>query len=395
MKEENGDYFRQVIAQTSDFPPGLEIDYAEGNYIFSVNGKKYLDLISGIGVNIIGHRHPAILSAIQKQLEKYLHVMVYGEFSQNIQNEYARLIIEQLPGELEQVFYTNSGSEAVEGAIKLAKRFTGRTEVIAYKNAYHGSTSGSLSICGNEEQKRAFRPLIPDVLILNYNVPEQLSMISKKTACVIIEPIQGEGGVNIPSPGFLNNLKEQCRNEGCLLILDEIQTGMGRTGKLFAFEHEGVIPDILLTGKAFGGGLPLAAFISSQQIMKVLKIDPVLGHITTSGGNPVCCAAGKALFETLLKSGLMELAEKKGQLFKNLLVHTKIVEIRGKGLLLALELNNPQSAKKFIEIGYEKGIIADWFLFKSNSIRISPPLTIEEIEIRQACQIMIEILDYL
>ncbi len=395
MKKNEADHFSRIIAQTSNSPLGIEVDHAEGNYIYDIHGKRYLDLISGIGVNVLGHRHPAILSAIQEQLEKHLHVMVYGECSQKIQNELAELILNQLPENLEQVFFTNSGSEAVEGAIKLAKRFTGRTQVIAFKNAYHGSTSGALSICGYEEQKRAFRPLIPDILILDFNVPEELTAITKKTACVVIEPIQGEGGINIPSHDFLQQLKERCDAEGCLLIFDEIQTGIGRTGKLFAFEHEGIIPDILLTGKAFGGGLPLAAFISSQQIMEVLKNDPVLGHITTSGGNPLCCAAGKALLETLLKSGLIDIAEKKGQLFKKQLYHPKIVEIRGKGLMLAIELPNDKDVKKLIHIGLEKGIIADWFLFRSNSIRISPPLTINENEIRQACQIITEILDYL
>ena len=387
--------FTQFVGQTSDFPMGLEVENAEGIYVYDVNGRKYKDLISGIGVNVLGHKHPAIVDAIKKQAEKYLHVMVYGEFIQKPQNELARLLVKHLPASLEQVFFTNSGSEAVEGALKLAKRYTNRSQIVSFKKAYHGSTAGALSICGDEDQKRSFRPLLPDVLILDFDHPEQLQLISPKTACVIIEPIQGEGGINIPSQGYLQKLKSRCREQGCLLIFDEIQTGMGRTGKLFAFEHENIVPDILLTGKAFGGGLPLSAFISSAEIMSCLKTDPVLGHITTFGGNPLCCAAGKACLETLLSSGLIELAEEKGEIFRKLLKHPKIVNIRGKGLMLAMELQNDQAAKRFIWLGLEKGIISDWFLFDINSIRIAPPLIISKQEIEDACQVILEILDIL
>ena len=386
-------YFPPTIAQTSDFPIGIEVSHAEGIYLYDSTGKKYIDLISGIGVNNLGHRHPAIISAINQQLEKYLHTMVFGEFLQEPQIKLAKRLSELLPENLGCTFFVNSGSEAVEGAIKLAKRFTGRTEIIAFNKSYHGSTHGALSVMGNEEFKQNYRPLLPDVKFIEFNEEVALETISDSTACVIIEPIQGEGGVKVADKKYLKRLREICNKFRVLLIFDEVQCVMGRTGTLWAFEQFGVTPDILLLAKAFGGGLPLGAFISSQEIMSVLKNNPILGHITTFGGNPLSCVAGYAILETLNSSDILSVIPKKEKLFRKLLSHKNILEIRGKGLMLAVELGNADKAFSVIQKSMNAGLITDWFLHCPTALRISPPLTISEPEIELACSIINKVLD--
>lgn len=385
--------FLQHQAQTSDMPMGLEIVSAEGNYQYDSKGKKYLDLISGIAVSNLGHHHPAVKKAISSQLDAHLHLMVYGEFIQSPQVKLAKALSEILPDNLSSVYFTNSGSEAVEGALKLAKRFTGRTELISCKNAYHGSTHGALSIIGSEEWKNSFRPLLPDVRQIVFNKWEELNFITEKTACVIIEPVQGEAGVRIANPFYLEALRKKCDETGTLLIFDEIQSGFGRTGKFFAFEHSNVVPDILLLGKALGGGMPLGAFISSSEIMKVLQSNPVLGHISTFGGHPLCCAASLAALEVLKKEDWISLAEEKGELFKSFLVHPEILEVRGIGLMLAVEFRDFEFVQKIIQKCIQGGLITDWFLFCDNSLRIAPPLTITKEEIEMSCQIILNSLN--
>lgn len=367
----------------------LEIEKAEGVYLVDTSGKRYLDLISGIAVSNVGHRHPKVIAAIKDQLDKYMHLMVYGEYIQSPQVQLAKLLSSQLPDNLDSVYFVNSGSEAIEGAMKLAKRFTGRTEIISFQNAYHGSTQGSLSIMGNEEFKNAFRPLLPDVRQIEYNNTEQLSQITERTACVVVETIQGEAGAIVPDKNFLKHLSEQCKAKGALLIVDEIQSGFGRTGKLFAFEHYYIVPDIMCIAKGMGGGMPIGAFISSKEIMNSLTSNPILGHITTFGGHPVCCAAAYATLNVLLEEQLMGEVEEKEQLFRSLLRHSKIKSIHGKGLLLALEFENYEENKKIIDICIEKGVITDWFLFNSHSMRIAPPLTISREEIKFACETIV------
>lgn len=386
----NRQLFTSYLAQTSDFPLSLEIEKAEGVYMYDVSGKKYLDLISGISVSNIGHRHPKVLQAIKEQLDKYLHLMVYGEYIQSPQVKLAALLASKLPPALSCSYFVNSGSEAIEGALKLAKRYTGKTEIISFKNAYHGSSHGALSVMGNEIFKNAFRPLLPDVRICEFNKEQELEKITSKTACVIIEPIQGEAGVRIPDYGFLMKLRRKCDQTKTLLIFDEIQTGFGRTGTLFAFEQFGVIPDIITIAKGMGGGMPIGAFISSKEIMDTLKDNPVLGHITTFGGHPVSCAASQGCLEAILEEKLIDTIYEKEQLFKSLLIHPAIIEVRGKGLLLAVEFTNYEFNKKVIDRCIEKGVITDWFLFCDNSMRIAPPLTIELEEINYACSIILQ-----
>ena len=386
----NRQLFTSYLAQTSDFPLSLEIEKAEGVYMYDVSGKKYLDLISGISVSNIGHRHPKVLQAINEQLDKYLHLMVYGEYIQSPQVKLAALLASKLPPALSCSYFVNSGSEAIEGALKLAKRYTGKTEIISFKNAYHGSSHGALSVMGNEIFKNAFRPLLPDVRICEFNKEQELEKITSKTACVIIEPIQGEAGVRIPDYGFLMKLRRKCDQTKTLLIFDEIQTGFGRTGTLFAFEQFGVIPDIITIAKGMGGGMPIGAFISSKDIMDTLKDNPVLGHITTFGGHPVSCAASQGCLEAILEEKLIESIYEKEQLFKSLLIHPAIIEVRGKGLLLAVEFTNYEFNKKVIDRCIEKGVITDWFLFCDNSMRIAPPLTIKLEEINYACSIILQ-----
>ena len=378
--------FLQHVAQTSPAPLGLEIERAEGLYLYDVNGKQYADLISGIGVSSLGHCHPAVVKAVQEQAAKFMHLMVYGEYVYSPQVQLAALLAKQLPTSLNSVYITNSGTEATEGALKLAKRYTGRTRIVSFKNAYHGSTHGALSVMGSEYFKNAFRPLLPDVQHLEFNNIEDLENISCRTAAVIVETIQGEAGAVLPSAQFLQALRTKCTEMGALLILDEIQCGFGRTGKLFAFEHFGIVPDILLTAKAMGGGMPIGAFISSTEIMNSLTNNPVLGHITTFGGHPVSCAAALATLITLTESNLINDVETKEQLFRKHLQHPAIKAIHGKGLLLSVEFENHEILLRIIERCIANGIITDWFLFSDNRMRLAPPLiiTAEQIEICSA-----------
>lgn len=385
----NRQLFFNHLAQTSPSPPALEIKNAKGIYLFGADGKKYIDLISGISVSNVGHSNPRVIAAIKKQLSKHGYLMVYGEYVIAPQVEYANLLTKHLPQKLNNVYFVNTGSEAVEGALKLAKRFTGRTEIISFINAYHGSTHGALSVMGNEEMKQAFRPLLPDVRFLEFNNEKQLNEITRRTACVIIEPIQGEAGVILPENGFLKKLRKRCDETGALLIFDEIQTGMGRTGEVFAFEKYKVVPDILCLAKAFGGGMPLGAFVSSKEIMSTLSHNPVLGHITTFGGHPLSCVAGTAAFREV-KRQKAAVRKKKGELFKKLLVHPKIKAVRGEGLLFAVQFETEEENKKIIAKCVEQGVITDWFLFNSSSMRIAPPLTISEREIRKACEVILK-----
>jgi acetylornithine/succinyldiaminopimelate/putrescine aminotransferase len=383
--------FLQHVAQTSPAPLALEIVKAEGCELADVAGKKYIDLIGGISVANIGHRHPEVVEAVKKQLDEYMHIMVYGEFVQSPQVQYAKLLTEHLPLILNSVYFTNSGAEAVEGAMKLAKRVTGRTEIIAFESSYHGSTQGALSIIGDEYWRNSFRPLLPGIQHLNYNSFDDLEFITEQTACVIAETVQAEAGIITPQKEWLQALQKRCKEAGTLFILDEVQAGFGRTGKLWGFQHFDVVPDILLLGKALGGGMPLGAFIADKNLMEQLTDNPVLGHITTFGGHPVCCAAGMAAFKVLLENdwGI----SKKEQQFKSFLQHPKIKAVRSFGLWLAVEFDSFETCKKVIDKCIEKGIIADWFLFASNCLRISPPLTISPQQIDTACEIMLNSLD--
>ncbi|QJD94712.1 aspartate aminotransferase family protein [Mucilaginibacter robiniae] len=381
-------------AQTTDFPLLLEFERAEGINLYNTEGKAYIDLISGIGVSNIGHSNPAVIDAIKQQLDKYMHLMVYGEYVQTPQVRFAEKLVSLLPETLQSVYFTNSGTEAVEGAMKLAKRFTGRQQIIACHNAYHGSTQGALSIMGNEDFKQAYRPLLPGIQFVHFNNQEDLSKITRQTACVIIETIQGEAGIRVPDTDYLQALRQRCYETGTLLILDENQTAFGRTGTLFAFEGFGIVPDILVLGKALGGGMPLGAFVASTEIMGALKNNPILGHITTFGGHPVCCASGLASLEVLLNDNLVEQVASKEALFKERLNHPAIKQIRGKGLMLAAELESFEFNKKVIDRCIEQGVITDWFLHCSNSMRIAPPLIINQQQIEQACSIITEAIEY-
>ncbi len=382
--------FLQHVAQTSEMPMGLEIEKAEGIYLTDIFGKRYMDLISGISVSNVGHRHPKVVEAIKEQVDKYMHLMVYGEYIQSPQVVLATLLATLLPKNLSSVYFTNSGSEAIEGAMKLSKRYTARREIISFVNAYHGSTQGSLSIMGNEEFKNAFRPLLPDTRQIRFNNTADLEQITGRTACVVVETIQGEAGAIVPQNDFLKLLRKRCDETGALLIADEIQCGFGRTGKLFAFEHYDVVPDILCIAKGMGGGMPIGAFISSKEMMHSLAHHPWLGHITTFGGHPVCCAASLATLRVLLQENLTEQVQQKEKLFRNLLVHPKIKAIHGKGLLLALEFDSYEQNKKIIDHCIANGVIADWFLFNAHSMRIAPPLTITAEEIKTACEVILK-----
>ncbi|MBV6484550.1 MAG: Putrescine aminotransferase [Flavobacteriales bacterium] len=383
--------FLQHVAQTSDFPLCLEIEKAEGMYMTDVDGKTYLDLISGISVSNLGHRHPNVINAVKEQLEKYTYLMVYGEFVQSPQVKLAQLLCSQLPSPLSSCYFVNSGSEANEGAMKLAKRYTGRKEIISFKNAYHGSTQGCLSIIGGDDFKKPFEPLLPNITQIAFNNENDLTKITEKTACVVVEPIMGEAGIIAPQNNFLQKLRARCTETGALLIFDEIQTGFGRTGKLFALEHFGVVPDILTLAKAMGGGFPIGAFVSSNAIMSSLKNNPILGHITTFGGHPVSCAAAFANLHTLLTDKeLISSVAQKEQLFKQLLVHPSIKEVRSFGLMLAIEFDSFETNKAIIDKCIEKGVLTDWFLFNDKSLRIAPPLIITNEEIEWACKIILE-----
>jgi len=385
--------FLQNLAQTSDFPLMLEVEKAEGVYMYDPQGKKYIDLISGIGVSNVGHRHPKVIKAIKDQLDHYLHLMVYGELIQTPQVKLAQALANSLPDPLNNVYLVNSGSEATEGALKLAKRFTGRTEIIACEKAYHGSTQGALSVGGNEYFKRAFRPLLPGIKFIRFGNVDDLDHISEKTACFILETIQGEAGVRIADAGYFQAVSKKCAQTGTLLILDEIQVGFGRTGKFWAFEHYDIVPDIVLTAKGMGGGMPLGAFIAAENIMTVLKNDPILGHITTFGGHPVCAAAGLATLELIMEENLMEGVENKAQIFKKLLVHPKIKDLRQFGLIMALEFESFEVLKPIIDQALELGVLTDWFLYCDNAMRIAPPLVITEHEIHEGCQILLEAIE--
>ncbi|MEM9858206.1 MAG: aspartate aminotransferase family protein [Bacteroidota bacterium] len=385
--------FLRNLAQTTNSPFLLEIESASGINLYSPDGKAYMDMISGIAVSNLGHRHPKVIQAVKDQLDKHMHVMVYGEFIQSTPNRLAEKLTSLLPDSLNCVYFTNSGTEANEGALKLAKRYTGRTEIISFRGAYHGSTHGALSVSGNEIKKYAFRPLLPDVKFLEFNNPTHLSQITEKTACVIIEPIQGDAGVRIPAQNYLTDLRKRCTEIGALLIFDEIQTGIGRTGKFFALEHFQVIPDILTSAKALGGGLPIGAFISSYDIMQSLTHDPMLGHITTFGGNPVSCASALATLEVIEEENLLETVEAKGQLIESLLDHPRIVEIRRKGLMFAIEFKSVEEVYQIVQGCLEKGVVCFWFLSCPNSFRIAPPINITQAEIKKACDIIKSVID--
>ncbi len=385
--------FLQHVAQTSDAPLALEIEKAHGVYLYDTNGKKYIDLIAGIGVSALGHCHPKITAAIQTQAAKYAHTMVYGEYIQAPQVQLAKYLVDLLPQNLQSVYFTNSGTEATEGAMKLAKRFTGKSEIISCYHSYHGSTQGALSLNGDEYFKSNYRPLLPDVRQIRYNNIDDINLITKKTAAIFIELVQAEAGVIVPDKNYLSQIRNRCNETGTLLVFDEIQTGCGRTGNLFRFQTENVIPDILLVGKAFGGGLPLAAFISSNEIMQVLQNNPVLGHITTFGGNAVCCAAGLASLKEIKEHTLYLNVEAKAQLFLQLLQHHSIKKINHCGLMMAVYLDNFDNLQKVIHECLANGLITDWFLFANNCMRIAPPLIISENEIKQACAIILKALD--
>jgi len=368
----------------------LPIERAEGLYLYTPGGKRYTDLISGVGVSNIGHRHPHVVNAIKEQVDRHLHVMVYGEFIQSPSNLLAEKLTGLLPSSLNCCYFTNSGTEANEGALKLAKRYTGRREIVSFKGSYHGSTHGSLSVTGNETKKNAFRPLLPGVTFIEFNNPVDLDRIDTNTACVITETVQGDAGVRIPDKRYMKLLRERCDDTGALLILDEIQCGMGRTGTLFAFEKFDIVPDILTVAKAFGGGLPLGAFIADRAVMKCLTHDPMLGHITTFGGNPVSCAAALATLEVIIDEKLLDHVEEKGKLFEQYLHHPRIKAIRRAGLMMAIDFETAEEVQHIVTAALDKGIITFWFLSHPNSFRIAPPLTITDDEIREACEGIVE-----
>ncbi|MDW3210939.1 MAG: aspartate aminotransferase family protein [Reichenbachiella sp.] len=389
----NRQLFFKHLGQTSEFPLSLEIERAEGVYMYDKDNKAYLDLISGIGVSSIGHRHPKVIEAIKTQVDKHLHVMVYGEFVTAPQVQLAHAITETLPNHLNNVFLVNSGSEATEGALKLAKRHTGRKKIISFDNAYHGSTSGALSIAGDEKLKSPFRPLLPDIHQIRFGISEDLDVIDTDTAAVIIETVQGEAGVRCADSAYFVALREKCNETGTLLIMDEIQCGFGRTGKFWAFEHYGVTPDILLCAKGMGGGMPIGAFISSKEIMNVLTHDPILGHITTFGGHPVSAAASLATIKVLQEEKFIASVAEKAELFLSLLKHSKIKEVRSKGLMMAVEFESFEYLDQVIHQLLDEGILSDWFLFCDNSMRIAPPLTITLEEIKMACNKILQAID--
>jgi acetylornithine/succinyldiaminopimelate/putrescine aminotransferase len=391
------DYSQEVflhsLAQTSPYPFLIPVERAEGVYLHSPDGKTYMDLISGIGVSALGHRHPHVIQAIKNQLDKHMHVMVYGEYIQSASNELAQKLTSLLPPQLNCCYFVNSGTEANEAALKLAKRYTGRTEIISCRKSYHGSTHGSLSVSGNEIKKQAFRPLLPDVRFIDFNKISDLDLITMRTACVIMETIQGDAGVRIPDKKYLQAVRKRCDETGALLILDEIQCGMGRTGKLFAFEHFDIIPDVVTIAKAFGGGLPIGAFISSEEKMRSLSHNPILGHITTFGGNPVCCASALATLEVIEKENLLSTVERKGKLIEELIKHSKIKEMRRIGLMFAFDFESETIVNNIVNYAKDHGVICYWFLSHPYSFRIAPPLTITEDEIKKGCAIILEAID--
>ena len=376
-------------AQTTPFASGFEVERAEGSYIYGKDGRKYLDFVAGVSANTLGHSHPKIINAIKEQADKYLHTMVYGEYAQEKPVALCKLLAEATPEPLEVTYLVNSGAEGIDGALKLAKRYTGREEIISMKNAYHGNTHGALSVAGNEVHKREFRPLLPMVNFIEFNNPEDFDKITEKTACVIAETIQGAAGFLVPASDYFKKLKQRCEEVGALLILDEIQPGFGRTGKLFAFEHYGIVPDILVIGKGMGGGVPVGAFMASREIMQSLSHSQKLGHITTFGGNPLIAAACYATLKELLESNLMSEIDRKEKLFRELLVHPKIKSINGKGLMLAVNLGSPEYTLSVAKRCMEQGLIVFWQLYRNEFLRISPPLNITDDEIKHGCEIIL------
>ncbi|MGN0002840.1 MAG: aspartate aminotransferase family protein [Sphingobacterium composti] len=389
----NRELFLKNTAQTSESPRLIEIEKAEGSYLYGPQGQKYLDLVSGFNVSNIGHRHPKVIAAIQHQLEKYLHVTVYGEFVQAPQVQFATKLLENLPSSFGSVYLTNSGAEAVEGSMKIAKRFTSRRQIIAAKNAYHGSTQGALSLIGGTQYQEAYAPLLPEIDFIEFNSLFDLESITEKTAAVIVEAIQGEAGVRVPSAEYMQSLRAKCSEVGALLIFDEIQTGFGRTGKLFAFEHFDIVPDILMLAKGIGGGMPLGAFVAPKKIMDVIKANPMLGHITTFGGHPVSCTAALASLNVILEEQLVEGVAHKVKIFRQELAHPKIKEIRGLGLMMCLQLENFDQVYNVSKYCADNGVMIDWYLHCETALRVAPPLTISEEEIKEACHIIKEGID--
>jgi len=388
------DFFKHQ-AQTSSHPLAIEVDWAKGSYIFDKKGKKYLDFIAGVSANTLGHGHPAVNNAVIAQLDRYSHVMVYGEFIQEAPVQLAKSLTALCPSGMDSVYLTNSGTEATEAALKLAKRVTGRSEIIAAKNAYHGNTQGAMSVCGNELKKSAFRPLIPGTSFITYNAFDELEKITDQTAAVILETIQGGAGFIAPVPQYLATVKQRCEAVGALLILDEIQTGIGRTGTFFGFENFQVVPDMIIAGKGLGGGMPIGALITNRATMSAFQSNPPLGHITTFGGHPVIAAAGLATLNTVIESDLMPEALRKEALFRAHLQHPAIKEIRGKGLLLALLFENEEMASKVILACLDKGLLLFWLLFEGRAVRITPPLTITEGEIKAGCDLLLDVISAL
>lgn len=386
--------FLHNLAQTTPYPFLISIEHAEGVYLYGPDGKTYMDMISGIGVSAVGHRHPHVIKAIKDQLDKHLHVMVYGEYIQTASNNLAQKLVRKLPPSLNCCYFVNSGTEANEAALKLVKRVTGRTELISFRKSYHGSTHGSLSVSGNEVKKQAFRPLLPDVRFIEFNKKEQLEQITTRTAGVIAETIQGDAGVRIPDYEYMQALRKRCDETGAMLILDEIQCGMGRTGKFFAFEHFNIVPDVITIAKAFGGGLPIGAFISSEENMRSLSYEPMLGHITTFGGNPVCCASALATLEVIEQEKLIEQVEQKGKLIAQLITHPKIKEMRRMGMMFAFDFDTAERVNNIVNYAKDHGVICYWFLSHPYSFRIAPPLTITEEEIRKACAVILEAIEH-
>ncbi len=385
------DFFKYQ-AKTTQFASGFEVDYAKGSYIYGKDGKAYLDFAAGVSANTLGHSFPRIIDAIKEQAERHLHVMVYGEYAQEKPVQLCRLLAEVLPDSLNTTYLVNSGTEAIEASMKLAKRYTGREEIIACKNAYHGNTHGSLSLAGREEKKRAFRPLLPMIDFIEFNSEPDLQKITNQTAGVVVETIQGASGFRLPENNYLKKLKARCEETGALLILDEIQPGFGRTGKLFAFEHYDMVPDVLVMGKGMAGGMPVGAFTANAEVMDCLSHNPVLGHITTFGGNPVVAAAALATLEELTESDLMNQIDEKEKLFRELLVHPKIKAVHGRGLMLAPELGSPEYALEVAARCMEKGLILFWLMYSIQNLRITPPITISKEEIREGCEIILGVL---
>lgn len=390
MKNEIVANFHQYVANTSDIPTALEVARAEGVYLITPEGKRIIDFIAGICVNNVGHSAPEVVEAVQKQAALYMHTLVYGEGVITPQVQFATRLLELLDDRFEKIYFSNSGANAIEGALKVAKKYTGRQRIVACHNSYHGSTHGAISITGNEEMKRGYGPFLPGIEFIHFNDVDDLSKIDDKTACVVIEPIQGAGGVILPAEGYLKAVRKRCDEVGALMILDEIQTGLGRTGKLFAFEHYGFEPDILVLAKALGGGMPMGAIITSEKIISVIRRDPVLGLISTFAGHPICCAAGLAALNKILAENLMDRVPTLERIMKEELQHPAIVELRGKGLLYALILKDYETCNKVMKRALEKGLLSIGFLNIDNGVRISPPLTMSDDEMREACRILRE-----